>query len=72
MNLKIEEWAYKNLTDSANELMKESILCYKLGAYRSAYLMSYLAFKQTIRERIMNAPSYPDAIIMILNGKEMY
>lgn len=61
MNLKIEEWSHKNLTDSANELMKESILCYKVGAYRSAYLMSYLAFKQTIRERIINAPSYPNS-----------
>lgn len=60
MKLKIEEWSEKNLTDNAKVLMGESILCYKVGAYRSAYLMSYLAFKQTIRERIMTAPAYPD------------
>src|SRR3712207_6479575 len=40
--------------------MEESILCYKIGAFRSAYLMFYLVFKQTIRERIMTAPAYPD------------
>lgn len=40
--------------------MKESVSCYKIGAYRSAYIMSYLAFKQTIRERIITAPIYPE------------
>jgi len=60
MNIEIENWAKKNLTDNAIELMKESVTCYKIGAYRSAYLMSYLAFKQTIRERILMAPVYPE------------
>ena len=41
--------------------MEEAVTCYKVGAYRSAYLMSYLAFKTTIRERVLNA-SKPDGI----------
>lgn len=59
MKLEIEKWSEKNLTDNAKVLMEEAVLCYKVGAFRSAYLMSYLAFKQTIRERIMTAPAYP-------------
>lgn len=40
--------------------MKESVSCYKIGAYRSAYIMSYLAFKQTIRERIIMSPIHTE------------
>ena len=60
MNMSIEKWSEKNLTDSSIRLMKESLTCYKVGAYRSAYLMSYLAFKETLRERILNSREYPN------------
>lgn len=61
MKLLIEDWSQKNLTEDAVGLMEEAVMCYKIGAYRSAYLMSYLAFKTTIRERVLNAPK-PDGI----------
>lgn len=61
MRLLIEDWSQKNLTEYAVDLMEEAVMCYKVGAYRSAYLMSYLAFKTTIRERVLNA-SKPDGI----------
>ena len=61
MKLLIEDWSQKNLTENAVDLMEEAVMCYKVGAYRSAYLMSYLAFKTTIRERVLNAPQ-PDGI----------
>lgn len=61
MKLLIEDWSQKNLTENAEDLMEEAVVCYKVGAYRSAYLMSYLAFKTTIRERVLNAPK-PDCI----------
>lgn len=61
MKLLIEEWGKKSLTENAFSLMEESVMCYKIGAYRSAYLMSYLAFKITIRERVLKA-SKPDCI----------
>lgn len=60
MNLGVENWAQENLSENAMEIMKESIICYKTGAYRAAFLMSYLAFKQTVRERILQSPSYPE------------
>lgn len=55
MQLKMEIWAEKNLRENALELFNEAAICYKVGAYRSALLMSYLSFKQTIRERIINS-----------------
>ena len=61
MKLLIEEWGQKSLTGNAVSLIEESIMCYKVGAYRSAYLMAYLAFKTTIRERVIKA-SKPDCI----------
>ena len=60
MKIEIENWSEKNLTDNEKILMKESVSCYKIGSYRSAYIMSYLAFKQTIRERIITSPTYPE------------
>jgi hypothetical protein len=63
MRLFIEEWAEKNLSEIGIEIMKEAILCYKVGAYRSAFLMSYLSFKQTIRDRILEFESkVPESI----------
>lgn len=61
MKLLIEDWSQKNLTENAVGLMEEAVMCYKVGAYRSAYLMSYLAFKVTIRERVLKAIK-PDCI----------
>lgn len=61
MKIQIEDWADKNLTPNAIELMTEAVICYKVGAYRAAFLLSYLAFKTTIRERVLIAAK-PDTI----------
>lgn len=60
MKLEIENWARNNLEEDALSLMEESVVCYKIGAYRSAYLMSYLAFKQTLKDRILRSPAHPE------------
>lgn len=60
MKLQIENWAKDNLSDSAEDIFNEAITCYKIGAYKSAFIMSYLAFKVTIRDRIINSEQYPD------------
>ncbi|MGB6128893.1 MAG: hypothetical protein WBG30_09095 [Psychrilyobacter sp.] len=39
----------------AKELYNESIVCYKAGAYRASYLMSYLGFMESVRYKIMNS-----------------
>ncbi len=62
MRLEIENWAEVNLSENVIEIMREAVICYKVGAYRSAYLMSYLTFKQTIRQNVLNAKDKPDAI----------
>lgn len=61
MKIQIEDWAEKNLAPNAIELMTEAVMCYKVGAYRAAFLLSYLAFKTTIRERVLMAVK-PDTI----------
>ncbi len=61
MGLQIEDWAAKNLRSNANELMADAVKCYNVGVYRPAFLSSYLAFKITIRERVLKAAK-PDAI----------
>lgn len=57
MKLKIEKWAEETKpfkeSDSAYEFFEESVRCYKIGAYKSAFIMSYLSFKTTIRNRIL-------------------
>lgn len=61
MKLYIEEWSENHLCGDGSELIKDAILCYKTGEYRAAFLMSYLAFKTSIREKITTAQK-PDTI----------
>lgn len=62
MKLKIENWSDNlNPFDSESlDLFNESVTCYKVGAYRSAFLMSYLAFLSTIKNRIANYGRVPE------------
>ncbi|MGE7843079.1 hypothetical protein ACQKNX_20115 [Lysinibacillus sp. NPDC093712] len=57
MKLRIEKWAEETQpfkeSDTANEFFEESVRCYKIGAYKSAFIMSYLSFKTIIRNRIL-------------------
>ncbi|GGA11920.1 hypothetical protein GCM10008018_66250 [Paenibacillus marchantiophytorum] len=55
MKLRIEKWVEETnpFGDSAYELFEESVRCYKIGAYKSAFIMSYLSFKTTIKYRIL-------------------
>lgn len=68
MKINIEKWAEKHnsFDGNAEDLFQESVLCYKIGAYKSAFLMSYLAFKITIRERVLNCTYRPN----FYHGKE--
>lgn len=61
MRLIIEEWADNYLCGDGIELMKEAIVCYKTGVYRASLLMSYLAFKTSIKEKVLTAQR-PDAV----------
>lgn len=59
MKLEFEKWIDETASFSSKGsiLIEEAVRCYKVGAYRGAYLFSYLAFKMTIKDRIL-ASSY--------------
>lgn len=61
MKLQVELWAekVKPFGEEAEYLFKESVLCYKVGAYTSAFLMSYLAFRTAVRHRILKCTYRP-------------
>lgn len=45
--------------NKVQDLLRESFETYTIGAYRSTYLTSYLAFLSQIRENILNYPKNP-------------
>ena len=55
MQLLIEKWANENkiFDEAAAKSFNEAVMCYKVGAYQSAFIMSYLSFKLTIKHRII-------------------
>ncbi|MCT4508472.1 MAG: hypothetical protein N4A48_06875 [Tepidibacter sp.] len=77
MRLKFQEW-YKErkFSDLTEDLFDEAVVCYKVSAYRSAFLMSYLGFQNIIRERILNDDRKEDVFtedtINILNSNERW
>lgn len=77
MRLKFEEWYKERKFSSLTEdLFDESVSCYKISAYRSAFLMSYLGFQNIIRERLLNDDKKEDIFtketIDILEGDERW
>ena len=85
MKLRIEKWVEDTKPFSApvNELFTEAVNNYKFGSYRSAFIMAYLSFKLTIRERIINCtygselkkknPNFwQDDILAILNNDDKW
>lgn len=55
MQLLIEKWVNENkiFDEAAKKSFNEAVMCYKIGAYQSAFIMSYLSFKLTIKHRII-------------------
>lgn len=64
MKLDIEKWNEnsENLSEAGKKLLEESVLCYKNVAYRSSFLMSYLSFMVTIKDRVINRRQCPEWI----------
>lgn len=55
MKLEIEKWVETTgiFESAAKNTFDEAVLCYKVGAYKSAFIMSYLSFKLTVKQRIL-------------------
>lgn len=65
INLKLEIERFIGEVDfpkSASSFIKEGILCYKVGAYRSAYIMSYLFLLNVVKYRVLESSSIPNGI----------
>lgn len=63
MRVQFEEWVKENLiSEDAKNLFFESVSCYRIGAYRSAFIMSYIGFQNILRQRILDAKIRPNGI----------
>ncbi len=63
MKIKFEEWIKENqISEDAINLFEESISCYRIGAYRSAFIMSYIAFQNILKQRVLDATFRPTDI----------
>ncbi len=56
MNLHFETWIKEqHISEEALILFDESIKCYRVGAYRASFLMSYLGFMKSLRDRLLKS-----------------
>lgn len=63
MKIAFEKWLEKNdIPEEAVDLFGESIHCYKVSAYRSAFIMSYIAFQNILKNRILSATNTPTGV----------
>lgn len=64
MILHIEKWVEQTRPFDADslDLFKEAVGCYKTGAYRAAFIMSYLAFESVVRFKVLNFGERPENV----------
>lgn len=67
MKIEFEKWIEskinsKEITEDSGDLFKEAISCYKFSAYRSAFIMSYIAFQQILKKRILTSTNHSSKI----------
>ncbi|OXS57157.1 hypothetical protein B0G93_11834 [Bacillus sp. V-88] len=63
MKTRFEKWyENNNFPGDAKILFEESVLCYKISAYRASFIMSYLGVQTVLRERLLNSYNKPNNI----------
>lgn len=64
MILQIEKWVEQTHPFDVDslDLFKEAVCCYKTGAYRAAFIMSYLAFESVVRFKMLSCGKKPENI----------
>ncbi|WP_198516183.1 hypothetical protein [Lysinibacillus xylanilyticus] len=63
MKLEIEKFIEEIIfPEAALGFIKEGIVCYKVGAYRSAYIMSYLFLLNVVKYRALESATTPNGI----------
>ncbi len=65
MKIEFEKWLEANdIPEEALILFEEAINCYKISAYRSSFIMSYIAFQNILKSRILQSTNSPTGIDM--------
>ncbi|WP_163113997.1 hypothetical protein [Bacillus velezensis] len=84
MNLEFENWIHsQSFTDESLDLIDEAIRCYRIGAYRASFILSYSFFLKILKNRLETCASQqfkPDLvdertwrnIIMKLNNDDIW
>lgn len=63
MRLKFESWYMNNNVKGDNlDLFREGVLCYRIGAYRASFIMTYLGLQASIKDRLLKADKKPENI----------
>lgn len=63
MKLEIEKFISEvEFPEAAMSFIEEGILCYKVGAYRSSYIMSYLFFLNVVKYRALESTYAPNGV----------
>lgn len=63
MKIAFEKWLNENdIPEEAMSLFEESIHCYKVSAYRSAFIMSYIAFQNILKKRMLSTVNIPTGV----------
>lgn len=63
MRLEFEKWYEEKINNNeAKQLFNEACLCYKVGAYRASFLMTYLGFQNILKERLLKFNVSPNGI----------
>jgi hypothetical protein len=56
VKIPFEQWlASQQLDDAARDLFREAVQCYRVGAYRAAFLLSYLGLMKNLADRVAAA-----------------
>lgn len=62
MQIYFESWIKEqDISEDAELLFEEAIKCYRVGAYRASFLMSYLGFMKALRDRLLRSDK-PDLV----------
>lgn len=61
MKTPFENWIENNITtQEIIDIFSDAVMCYKIGVYRAAFLLSYIGLQNILREKIKFSPNRPN------------
>ncbi|MHC1748782.1 MAG: hypothetical protein AB9856_10585 [Cellulosilyticaceae bacterium] len=62
--LRFEEWIEtQKISEYAKKLFQESIMCYKVGAFRASFIVTFTGFTIILKERVLSRKNSPPEYI---------